>query len=61
MLEGFFGAETFVRVVDEDFAEEVEELSIEGGSGRNDVLRDVSSCSVIGRRKTGGEGKKDDR
>ena len=50
MLEGFFGAETFVGVVDEDFAEEVEELSIEGRGGRNYVLREgvVSSCSLIG-------------
>ena len=50
MFEGFFGAETFLWIVDEDFAEEVEELSVEGGSGRNDVLREgaVSSCSVTG-------------
>ena len=58
MLEGFFGAETFVRVVDEDFAEEVEELSVEGGSRGDDVLQegDVSSCSVIGWRRTCGPG-----
>ena len=48
MFEGFFGAETFLWIVDEDFAEEVEELSVERGRGGNDVLceRDVSSCSV---------------
>ena len=50
MLEGFLGPKTFGWVGYEDFAEEVEELSVEGRGGSNYVLREgvVSSCSLIG-------------
>ena len=38
MLEGFFGGDALVGVVDEDFAEEGEELLVEVGGGGDDVL-----------------------
>ena len=36
--EGFFGGDAAFGVVDEDLAEEVDELFVEGGGGGNDVL-----------------------
>jgi len=38
VLEGFFGGDALVGVVDEDFAEKGEELLVEVGGGGDDVL-----------------------
>jgi len=38
VLEGFFGGDALVGVVDEDLAEEGEELLVEVGGGGDDVL-----------------------
>lgn len=38
MLEGFFGGDALVGVVDEDLAEEGEELLVEVGGWGDDVL-----------------------
>lgn len=38
MLECLFGRDATAGIVDEDLAEEVEELLVEGRGGRNDFL-----------------------
>ena len=39
MLESLFGRKTLLRIIDEDAAEKIEELLVEGCSRRNDLLK----------------------
>ena len=61
MLQGFFGGNAFVGVVDEDFAKEGEELLVEIVGGGNNVLGMVRQQGLRGSKGESGGDMREER
>src|SRR5699024_5444515 len=57
MLQGLFGGDALLGVVDEDLAQEVEELIVESGGCGDEILRQASKQGVRRSCSDGGLGR----